>query len=313
MFQTTSHQPVFLSASVGEDQETLSTLKWPDGPPLLQCFKIGFWLPLYLLQKEHERTIKSPAGSNTCQKLHITFHRNIAFPCRILRHWQQILPQKAGIRAVTKAWESFQTKAQTKEKKNGNRNKPSFCIRSSSFFRCSSSLASQICWDVSSDAESVKGKPNTERRWRNSACSEICWLQCVKECSKKWSETSSRALTPDTWIWSVWEGLVLPSKRTGDSNGSTMHNLQSCSRDTGVCLQISGMFSALKAIKILHSWRGHAQVANPKMCFLMLSVSHNCLRVLPRVIHSSSSPNVRFASKALECCSSFSWQHCVGI
>jgi hypothetical protein len=27
MFQTTSHQPVFLSASVGEDQETLSTLK----------------------------------------------------------------------------------------------------------------------------------------------------------------------------------------------------------------------------------------------------------------------------------------------
>ena len=90
MFQTTSHQPVFLSASVGEDQETLSTLKWPDGPPLLQCFKIGFWLPLYLLQKEHERTIKSPAGSNTCQKLHITFHRNIAFPCRILRHWQQI-------------------------------------------------------------------------------------------------------------------------------------------------------------------------------------------------------------------------------
>ena len=62
-----------------------------------------------------------------------------------------------------------------------------------------------------------------------------------------------------------------------------MQNLQSCSRKTGVCLQILGMFSALQALEILHSWLGNAQVATPKNV-----VSHVfCVSYLPEGFNSS--------------------------
>jgi hypothetical protein len=61
-----------------------------------------------------------------------------------------------------------------------------------------------------------------------------------------------------------------------------MQNLQSCSRKTGVCLQILGMFAALQALEILHSWLGNAQVATPKNVF-----SHVfCVSYLPEGFNS---------------------------
>ena len=81
-----------------------------------------------------------------------------------------------------------------------------FSIRSSNFFRCSSSLTSHMCWDV-------------------LRCVESCWVCGGKSKQKGSHETGPTAHRKcRTWrIEPKW--FHVP-----------MHNFQSCSRDTRVCL-----------------------------------------------------------------------------
>ena len=92
----------------------------------------------------------------------------------------------------------------------------------------------------------------------------------------EWFETSSRTMIPDPSdldrFGHVDARRHLPSvNKQKDRRFKWFHvpmqNLQSCSRDTSVCLQVLGMFSALQALEILHSWLGNAQVATPNNVF----------------------------------------------
>ena len=266
-------------------QEPISTPNWPDNPPLLQCFKISLWLTLHFL----ERNIKSQAWSNTWQEhqpilllaQHHVFHLSLNWLPHICSH-KEASELKHGD-------DSLMDRLKPR-KQSGN--EPLFCIRSSNFFRCSSSLTSHMRWDMLSHAESVEEKPNTERNSRNGTY------------GANFRMVRNKLQNYDSWPirfghFDARRHLPSVSKQK-DRRFKWFHvpmqNLQSCSRKTGVCLQILGMFSALQALEILHSWLGNAQVASSHSkkcvfsCFLCLLLAWG---FLTRVIHSSPYPDLR--------------------
>ena len=204
--------------------------------------------------------IKSQAWSNTWQEhqpvlllaQHHVFHLSL--------NW---LPHICSHKEASELKHGDDSLMDRNKPRKQSGNEPLFCIRSSNFFRCSSSLTSHMHWDMLSHAESVEEKPNTERNSRNGTY------------GANFRMVRNKLQNNDSWpirfgYFDARRHLPSVSKQK-DRRFKWFHvpmqNLQSCSRKTGVCLQILGMFSALQALEILHSWLGNAQVATPKNVF----------------------------------------------